>query len=439
MMKILSVVLLGVVIVLAACQSGSSDPLFSGYLTQAAGETTSDPTGTPLSTPTELPSPASVMPAAPAAPVATSADSALPEADPAGTPTSSAATAPAEAAEPSVRATAAPTLVGPPSPTSPPTEAPSATPTPDTPVSVPLPPLNPAGRVGLGAYLEGTPYDGFAAVRRFEGLVGHRMQYVLWFQAWGDDDRSFAGQWIALAAQSGAIPVITWEPWRRDFANPTAEQPEYSLAGIAAGDHDDYIRGWASAAAGMGVPMVLRFAHEQSTEPGTRSWYPWQGDPEGYRAAFRHIVGLFREAGAANVQFLWSAMWLDGWASEYYPGDDVVDLIGTTVLNHGTAVTTPWAQWRTFGELFGGQYRAAAGWGKPIILTELGTAEQGGDKAAWLREVFTSLGSSYPLVSGVLLLEVESDREWPAINWSVGSSPGSLNTFRQAVSDPYFK
>jgi beta-mannanase len=304
---------------------------------------------------------------------------------------------------------------------------------------LPAPPLNPAGRVGLGAYLVGTPYDGFAAVRRFESLVGHRVQYVLWFQAWGDDDRAFAGYWISQAAQNGAIPVITWEPWRRDFANPTAEQPDYSLASIAAGDHDDYIRTWAGAAAGTGVPIIIRFAHEQSTEPGSRLWYPWQGDPENYRAAFRHIVGLFREAGASNVQFLWSAMWLDGSAAEYYPGSDVVDLIGTTVLNHGTAVTTPWAQWRTFGELFGGQYQAAAGWGKPIFLTELGTAEQGGDKAAWLSEVFTSLKFNYPLVSGVLLLEVESDREWPDINWSVGSSLESLNTFRQLISDPYFK
>ena len=132
-------------------------------------------------------------------------------------------------------------------------------------------------------------------------------------------------------------------------------------------------------------------------------------------------------------------MWLDSYAANYYPGADVVDLVGTTVLNHGTAVTTPWAGWRTFDDLFAGQYGAAAGWGKPIILTELATAEQGGDKAAWLRDLLTSLPSSYPLVSGLLLLEVESDREWPDINWSVGSSPESLRVFRELISGPHFK
>jgi len=73
------------------------------------------------------------------------------------------------------------------------------------------------------------------------------------------------------------------------------------------------------------------------------------------------------------------------------------------------------------------------------MLTELGSAEQGGDKAAWLRDCFNSLETRYPLVAGVLLLEVESDREWPEINWSVASSPESLGAFQKAIDDPYFK
>jgi beta-mannanase len=276
-------------------------------------------------------------------------------------------------------------------------------------------------------------------VYRFERLLQHKLQYVLWFQAWGDSDRAFLSNAVWLAAQMGLTPVITWEPWKRGFVDPTAPQPAYSLSSIAAGEHDAYIRSWARAARATGIPIVLRFAHEQSTEPGTVSWYPWQGDPEGYRAAYRHIVTLFREEGATNVQFLWSAMWLNSWASQYYPGDDVVDLVATTVLNHGTGATAAWTKWRTFDELFGEQYQAARQWGKPIIITELATAEYGGDKAAWLRDCFTALQPGYPLVQGILLFEVESDREWPIINWSVASSPESLTAFREVIADPYFK
>jgi beta-mannanase len=283
------------------------------------------------------------------------------------------------------------------------------------------------------------PYDDFASVYQFEALVRHKMEYVLWFHAWGDSDRAFPARHVWLAAQMGLTPVLTWEPWQRNFIDPTAFQPNYSLQSIAAGDHDAYIRSWAQGAKTAGVPIVIRFAHEQSTEPGVRSWYPWQGDPEGYRAAFRHVVSVFREEGASNVKFLWSAMWLNGWASDYYPGDDVVDFVGTTVLNHGTGATAEWAQWRTFYELFVGQHQAAYQWNKPIIITEVATAEQGGDKAAWLRECFGSLKTDYPLVRGVLLLEVKSDREWPSINWSVASSPESLAAFRETISAPYFR
>jgi beta-mannanase len=183
----------------------------------------------------------------------------------------------------------------------------------------------------------------------------------------------------------------------------------------------------------------MRFAHEQNTAPGVRSWYPWQGDPDGYRAAFRHIVEIFRAEGADNVEFLWSAMWLDLWASLYYPGDDVVDWVGTTTLNFSTVAQADWARWRTFDNLFASQYPAAVRWNKPIMVTEVGTAEQGGDKAAWLRDCFTSLETKYPEVDAMILFEVESDREWPDVNWSVASSEESLEAFKEAINDPYFK
>ena len=317
---------------------------------------------------------------------------------------------------------------------------PTATPSPrPTRTATPVATLNPAGRVGLGVYELASPYDEFAAVQEFEKLLQHKMQYVLWFQAWGDSDREFSEHWVKLAAEKGLVPVITWEPWKRSFDDPAAVQPVYSLQSIAAGAHDEYLRTWARSAKSLGIRFIIRFAHEQSTEPGTRSWYPWQGDPEAYKLAFRHMVSIFRQEGATQVQFLWSAMWLNQWASQYYPGDDVVDIVGTTAINHGTAVTTDWAQWRSFDDLFSGQYDAAQQWNKPIIVTELGTAEQGGSKVSWLRDCLLAMKPRYPRVEGLILFEVAQDREWPSINWSVASSAESLAAFRAALADPYFK
>ena len=363
---------------------------------------------------------------------------------PSSTATLTVTGAPTRTAIETPRTTSSPTLAPSGTPTATPTFAPSATssasPVPTaTRTLTPAYRLNASGWVGLGAHMDGMPYDRFLGAQQFEGLIRHKLEYVLWFQAWGESDNAFLTEPVRLAAQMGFTPVITWEPWKRNFANPTELQPAYSLASIEAGEHDAYIRGWARAARAAGVPLVLRFAHEQSTEPGTRPWYPWQGDPEGYRGAYRHVVELFRAENARNVQFLWSAMWLNQWAAQYYPGSDVVDMVGTTVLNHGTAATADWARWRTFDELFQGQYEAALQWGKPILVTELATAEQGGNKADWLRACLVSLRSGYPLVRGLLLLEVPSDREYPTINWSVASSPQSLATFREIIRDGYFR
>ena len=333
-----------------------------------------------------------------------------------------------------------------PTPSATPTHTPTPTPTPthtpaptDTPTPRPLPPLDPAGRIGLGVYTEGVPLDEFASTQEFEQEMRHKLKYVLWYQSWAGEDRDFSVEAVRQAADRGYVPVITWEPWKRNFDDPTRVQPDYALDTIAAGEHDAYIRAWARGARSARVPILMRFAHEQSTQPGVRSWYPWQGDPEGYRAAFRHIVSIFDEEGAGNVSFVWSAMWLDEWAARYYPGDDYVDVVGTTVLNHGTAPSADWARWRTFDELFAGQYRAAEQWAKPVVITELATAEQGGDKARWLSDALASLGSEYPLVQGIVLFEVASDREWPGVNWSVKSSPRAWAAFRQAIRAPYFE
>jgi hypothetical protein len=301
------------------------------------------------------------------------------------------------------------------------------------------PDLPTLGHVAVGAFTRRIPYDNFAALDRLGRLSDHPLRLALWFQAWGDGDAIFYSDKVKLAAEKGYLPVITWEPWKRAFDDRLTVQPQYALSSIAAGAQDEYIRSWARAARDTGVPIILRFAHEQSTEPGVRSWYPWQGDPENFKAAFRHIVEVFREEGATNVRHLWSAMWLHRWANLYYPGDDVVDYIGTTELNHGTVPDTDWAKWRTFDEMFGPEYEAAAPWNKPLMLTELASAEQGGDKAQWLRDCFASFETRYPLVVGVLLVEIESDLEWPTINWSVTSSAAALQAFREAMANPYFR
>jgi hypothetical protein len=256
----------------------------------------------------------------------------------------------------------------------------------------------------------------------------HGNMDVLLFLAWGDGDRGFPADLIAQATAQGRQVIITSEPWARDFENPARIQPEYSLASIAAGNHDEYLREWARQAANLGIPFIYRFAQEQSIDIGQQWWYPWQGDPEGYVEAYRHIHTIFMEEGATMVRFMWSAMWLNNdYATRYYPGDDVVDLIGTTVLNHGDAIPEDYAQWFDFDYLMRTQYEAAErNWpNKPLYIAEMASAEQGGSKADWILEGFSRFAAEYTRVEGVMLIQ-GVDYKYPMVNWSINSSIEAL-------------
>lgn len=298
--------------------------------------------------------------------------------------------------------------------------------------------------VAMGAYFD--PWgEGFQVFDEFEAITGADLKYALWFQAWGDDyDKAWDAEKVQDAWNHGLIPVITWEPWTRAFGNTAELQAEFSFQSILDGQHDDYINSWAIGAANAGHPIIIRFAHEQSL--AEREWYPWQADPEGFKAATCYLYEHFQAAGATNVQFMWSGMFYDRpITQEFYP-EGCVQIIGTTVLNHGPTPRTVygrrWGEWWTFDTLFAPQYDVLQQYGLPIMITELGSAEQGGNKAQWITDTYQSIEHHYPLVRGVLLTE-NIDREYSTIpdaiiNWSVFSSPDALRAFINAMTNPYY-
>jgi len=102
-----------------------------------------------------------------------------------------------------------------------------------------------------------------------------------------------------------------------------------SLASIVAGDSDGYMRSYADAVVAFGHPVILSFGHEMN---GT--WYSWgegHTPPATFVAAWRHVVRVFRGAGAANVSWLWTVNSINGASSslsQWWPGAKWVDWTG---------------------------------------------------------------------------------------------------------------
>jgi beta-mannanase len=168
------------------------------------------------------------------------------------------------------------------------------------------------------------------------------------------------------------------------------------------------------------------------------SWYPWGeqafgNTAEDYVAMWRHVVGVFRQTGADNVLWVWSPAQRP--FGDLYPGDEYVDWNGITILNFGTV--PPGYRWRPFSETFAPYYAALQQHDRPIMVAEVASAEQGGDKGRWITDAMGSLRADFPRVKAFLWFDVVQDRYWP-INWSLTSSESATRAFRKAAEDPFF-
>ena len=258
----------------------------------------------------------------------------------------------------------------------------------------------------LGVYRPELPLH-FAKVYEIEKGLGARVSIISWYQAWGDgEEHDFDRELAENVARGGFIPMITWEPWVAAFDKHRGLEVDSSLALVAQGEFDDYVRKWAREATRFGKPMFLRFAHEISNP-----WYPW-GDahgntPEMYTAAWRRVHRIFREEGARNVAFVWNPYQPRDTA--YWPGADYVDWIGLDVFNFGPEVEDGF--WMDYASALRDLHSVVRSYGKPILIAEAGSVPTGGNKSIWYRDMFQSLArGEFPGIRGVVLFDNPSGR-----------------------------
>jgi hypothetical protein len=294
-------------------------------------------------------------------------------------------------------------------------------------------------RVLLGVYDGAMPASLDGAVQ-LERALGAPLPLMQIYSAWGDKpEQQFPVGSVTAIWDLGSVPVITWEPWLTDFDNRhsgialTATREQHGLSAVAAGDYDFYIDAWAREAAAFGKPIFVRFAHEMN-DAYRYPWGPQNNSKEEYIAAWRHVVERFRTNGATNVLWVWAPHVAYQYWETYYPGADVVDWVGTGVLNFGPIAR--WSQWWSFDEIFGRHYRTLAAFGKPIMIPELGSLAVGGDRARWYTQALDSLPIRYPAVKSVMFFHTSGDRTvtYQAVDWTLTNDSTTLNAVKRAVA-----
>ncbi len=111
-----------------------------------------------------------------------------------------------------------------------------------------------------------------------------------------------------------------------------------------------------------------------------------------------------------------------------YPGVRYVDIVGLSGFIGGTVLN--WGGWRTFTDAFDApmhELRQIAP-DKPVQISEVGTAKEGGSKPLWIKEMFDYV-IAHPDINAVLWFDLPKQTDW-----RVATSRSATRAFAEGVS-----
>ncbi len=204
---------------------------------------------------------------------------------------------------------------------------------------------------------------------------------------------------------------------------------------ILDGSSDNLIRQRAAWTRELGEPLLLRFFWEPDAAKGERWGY--HDDPALYEEVWRYVRAIFDDEGVTNAKWVWTpTTWHfgTGFAQEFYPGDDVVDVIG--------ADGYLWAPCRgsieTAEEVFGPFLAWAKDRPQPILVAEWGAALDNGDGSK--RQFFDAVSDLFSPMDRLLGLVVFDaiDPNNERCDMRIDSDASSLAAYRRLANDPRF-
>ena len=241
---------------------------------------------------------------------------------------------------------------------------------------------------------------------------------------WSGKNLSLAGifhyfeQYNTVANMLGPI----WDNGYTPFANLYST---HSIQDIASGGIDSQIRAWARNYA-VFTNNGQRMAYLAPLQEMNGPWVPYgSSNPSYYKAAFQRIVNIFEQEGVPRDSVKW-VFAPNGWSQtgwpdfeDYYPGDDLIDIVGFSSYNYGYHPENRYPKWETPDQIikpYIDRMRIMAPQ-KPIFIAQTGTTAYGPNgydvslKNQWLQDAY-NLVAGMQGVRGIIYYNDNNKYDW---------------------------
>ena len=313
----------------------------------------------------------------------------------------------------------------------------------------------------LGAYANFGPNADqvtVEAINSYRQITASNVVWAYFANNW-DQGIHFPLDNVTICQQQGVIPYLRLMPWSKIAGAARRPDPLYSFDEFLAGKFDTQLTAWAQQAAAFGHPMMLEFGPEVNGD-----WFPWNGrwhgagktdgygdrhypdGPERFRDVYRHIIKLFRAAGADNITWVfhvdtassphrrWNQM------HYYYPGDEYIDWIGISVFG----AQLPGHQWQMFSHKLQQALPALEkiSGHRPWLVAEMGVIEDPlipQRKAQWLQDAYDSVSNrQFPRIKGISYWHSPGWLANGQASFLLHSSPITQGKIRELFADPFW-
>jgi glycosyl hydrolase family 26 len=261
----------------------------------------------------------------------------------------------------------------------------------------------------LGVYESGPPGT-YQPVADFTSATSTQPNLVGYYGGWGE---RFQAAYADTVREHGGTTILQWDP------------TSISIALIAAGRYDGYLRSFAHSVSDFGHPVVIGFGHEMNAP-----WYSWgygTVPASTFVAAWRHIVGLFRSEGADNVTWLWTLQADEpgtGPIASWWPGAQYVTWVGVDGYYYRPS--------DTFASVFGKTIAQVRGFTtRPVLVSETAVGPEAGQSQK-IPDLFAGMRHYGTL--GLVWFDIAQHDGIYHQDWHIKDHPSAEAAFRQAAS-----